>query len=81
MQNRDQDVVSSFLGQCTRSHELYPWENPDVCSTSKEYKSLEEFFEIPDNMIPIISEGQLAYRDGKRTEDGRLPRAREIFKP
>jgi hypothetical protein len=63
-----------------RPDEPYPWENPDNDPTRKEYTSLEEFFDFPDNMIPIISEGQLAYRDGTRTDDGRLPRAREIFK-
>ncbi|KAM0715459.1 hypothetical protein Q7P37_008957 [Cladosporium fusiforme] len=62
-------------------NELYPWENPDVDPTRKEYKTLEEFFALPANMIPIISDGQLAYRDGTRTDDGRLPRAREVFKP
>jgi hypothetical protein len=61
--------------------ELWPWENPEVDYTRKECKSLEELFGFPPNMIPIISEGQLAYRDGTRTDDGRLPRAREIFKP
>jgi hypothetical protein len=61
--------------------ELWPWENPEVDHTRKESKTLEEFFDFPQNMIPIISEGQLAYRDGTRTDDGRLPRAREIFKP
>jgi hypothetical protein len=61
--------------------DLWPWENPEVDHTRKECKSLEEFFDFPQNMIPIISEGQLAYRDGTRTDDGRLPRAREIFKP
>ncbi|KAM0711632.1 hypothetical protein Q7P35_000999 [Cladosporium inversicolor] len=63
-----------------RPDEPYPWENPDNDPTRKEYTSLEELFDFPDNMIPIISEGQLAYRDGTRTDDGRLPRAREIFK-
>lgn len=61
--------------------EPYPWENPNIDLTQKEYMSLDEFFDFPDNMIPIISEGQLAYRDGTRTDDGRLPRAREIFRP
>ena len=63
-----------------RPDEPYPWENPDNDPTRKEYTSLEELFDFPDNMIPIVSEGQLAYRDGTRTDDGRLPRAREIFK-
>jgi hypothetical protein len=63
-----------------RPDEPYPWENPDNDPTRKEYTSLEELFDFPDNTIPIISEGQLAYRDGTRTDDGRLPRAREVFK-
>lgn len=62
-------------------HDPYPWENPDVYPTRKEYKTLEDFFDLPPNCIPIISDGQLAYRDGTRTDDGRLPRAREVFKP
>lgn len=63
-----------------RPDKPYPWENPDNDPTRKEYTSLEELFDFPDNMIPIVSEGQLAYRDGTKTDDGRLPRAREIFK-
>jgi hypothetical protein len=59
---------------------LYPWEK-DASSTFEEFKSLDEFFDFPTNVIPIISEGQLAYRDGTRNDDGRLPRAREVFKP
>lgn len=58
----------------------YPWEK-DVGATLEDFASLDEFFDFPANMIPIISEGQLAYRDGTRTDDGRLPRAREVFKP
>lgn len=65
----------------TAMNDPYPWENPDAYATRKECKTLEEFFDIPANMIPIISDGQLAYRDGTRTDDGRLPRAREVFKP
>ena len=59
----------------------YPWEDSDVDPVLEEYQSLDEFFDFPANMIPIISEGQLAYRDGTRNDDGRLPRAREVFKP
>ena len=58
----------------------YPWEK-DASSTLEEFGSLDEFFDFPANVIPIISEGQLAYRDGTRNDDGRLPRAREVFKP
>ena len=63
-----------------RPDEPYPWENSDNDPTLKEYTFLEQLFDFPNNMIPIVSEGQLAYRDGTRTDDGRLPRAREIFK-
>ena len=59
----------------------FPWEDSDVDQILEEYKSLDEFFDFPANMIPIISEGQLAYRDGTRNDGGRLPRAREVYKP
>jgi hypothetical protein len=55
----------------------YPWEKDD----GEEFETLDEFFDFPANVIPIISEGQLAYRDGMRNDDGRLRRAREVFKP
>jgi hypothetical protein len=58
----------------------YPWEK-DAGSIFEEFGSLDEFFDFPANVIPIISEGQLAYRDGTRNDDGRLPRAREVFRP
>jgi hypothetical protein len=55
----------------------YPWEK----DAGEEFETLDEFFDFPVNAIPIISEGQLAYRDGMRHDDGRLRRAREVFKP
>lgn len=42
--------------------------------------TVEELFDIPPNLMTIMSEGQIAFRDGTRNEDGSLPRAREIFK-
>lgn len=82
-------IIPAAMSPAKRSRPLrdiamndpYPWENPDAYATRKECKTLEEFFDIPANVIPIISDGQLAYRDGTRTDDGRLPRAREVFKP
>lgn len=59
----------------------YPWEDPDADPSRKTYESLEEFFDFPAEAIPIVSDGSLAYRDGRRMDDGRLPRAREVFKP
>ncbi|KAK5114947.1 hypothetical protein LTR85_009985 [Meristemomyces frigidus] len=44
------------------------------------YDTLEEFFDLPANPIPFIHHGQLAYRDGTRDENGKLPRAKIIYK-
>lgn len=43
-------------------------------------ETIEELFGVPPDPIAIMSEGQIAFRDGTRNEDGSLPRAREIFK-
>lgn len=55
----------------------YDWEKP---ATRQEFMSLQEFFGMPNNPVPIISEGQLAFRDGTLTDDGRLPRAKVLYK-
>lgn len=60
--------------------DAYGWEEPGHGISPKECMSLEEFFGLPSNPIPIVSEGQLAFRDGTRTDDGRLPRARVVYK-
>lgn len=45
-----------------------------VCQT------LEEFFDLPENPIPIIHNGELAFRDGTLGKNGKLPRATVIYK-
>ncbi|KAM0714590.1 hypothetical protein Q7P37_009886 [Cladosporium fusiforme] len=56
-------------------------EDLDFDRKPKTCKTLEEFFDLPAFMMPIISNGVLAYRDGIVSRNGRLPRAREVFKP
>ncbi|KAF2642419.1 hypothetical protein P280DRAFT_516202 [Massarina eburnea CBS 473.64] len=46
----------------------------------KPKKSLKELLELPENPIPIIYDGQLAFRDGTLV-NGRIPRSRVIYKP
>lgn len=56
-------------------------EDLDVDAKPKKCKTLEEFFDLPAVIMPIMSNGALAYRDGTVSRSGRLPRAREVFKP
>ncbi|KAK5133972.1 hypothetical protein LTR08_007092 [Meristemomyces frigidus] len=39
-------------------------------------ETLEEFVGLPANPIPFMDKGQLAYRDGTRDENGKLPRVK-----
>lgn len=52
----------------------------DEEASVKVCETWEEFFGVPSNPIPIIYDGQLAYRDGTQNDDGTLPRAKVIFK-
>ena len=49
-------------------------------TTYVEYETIEEFLALPDDLIPMILEGQLCYRDGKRNKDGSLSRAKTIYR-
>ena len=57
---------------------VYPWENGE--SSVKHFNTLEAFFDLPSNPIAILHDGQLAFRDGTRNEDGTLPRAKVVYK-
>ncbi|PSK34349.1 hypothetical protein B9Z65_8675 [Elsinoe australis] len=55
----------------------------DFDSTEPErYNSLEEMFEMPKSVVPIIYEGQLAFTDGttQRNARGRPGRAKNIYR-
>ena len=56
----------------------YPWQA--IEDKVVHVETIEELFNIPQNPMAIIHEGQLAYRDGTRNEDGSLPRAKVIYK-
>lgn len=48
--------------------------NVSYCDT------LESFFDLPQNPIPIIYQGELAYRDGTTDGNGKMARPRVIYK-
>ncbi|KAK0993896.1 hypothetical protein LTS01_007313 [Friedmanniomyces endolithicus] len=47
----------------------------------REFRSVEDFFEMPDNAIPMYRSKGLAFRDGTRDKHGRLPRAGVYYHP
>ncbi|KAK1074515.1 hypothetical protein LTR12_009403 [Friedmanniomyces endolithicus] len=47
----------------------------------RKFGSLEDFFEMPDNAIPMYRSKELAFRDGTRDKHGRLPRAGVYYHP
>lgn len=46
-----------------------------------EYQDIDSFFDLPVKATPVWYNGQLAYRDGMSTGDGRLSRAKVLYKP
>ncbi|KAF4538942.1 Set1-like protein [Lasiodiplodia theobromae] len=56
-------------------------ENDDLDSEKPEmFDTLEELLGLPPNFVPTLYEGRLAFRDGTMGLDGRMPRAKKIFK-
>ncbi|KAK3082353.1 hypothetical protein LTS18_004265 [Coniosporium uncinatum] len=45
-----------------------------------EYATIEEMFELPQEWVPMISDGQLAYREGVKNASGRLGRPKATYK-
>lgn len=70
--------MNSKLAARDQSHSL---EDLDVDRQPKKCRTLEGFFDLPAVVMPVISNGALAYRDGTVSRNGRLPWAREVFKP
>lgn len=54
------------------------WDADD--DSPQPFDTLEELFGMPQQMIPVVHDNQLAYRDGARNPDGSLPRAKIIYK-
>lgn len=44
------------------------------------FDTLEELLGLPSNLVPTLYEGRLAFRDGTMGADGKLPRAKNVFK-
>ncbi|GAB7361553.1 hypothetical protein MBLNU230_g1606t1 [Neophaeotheca triangularis] len=59
--------------------DYYPWE--DEGSRRIDFHDVDEFLDLPKAALPVWVNGQLAYREGLRTADGRLPRAKVLYKP
>ncbi|KAK0864421.1 hypothetical protein LTS02_005957 [Friedmanniomyces endolithicus] len=47
----------------------------------REFRCVEDFFEMPDNAIPMYRSKELTFRDGTRDKHGRLPRAGVYYHP
>ncbi|KAK0885877.1 hypothetical protein LTR87_000581 [Friedmanniomyces endolithicus] len=47
----------------------------------REFRCVEDFFEMPDNAVPMYRSKELAFRDGTRDKHGRLPRAGVYYHP
>ncbi|EKG21441.1 hypothetical protein MPH_01239 [Macrophomina phaseolina MS6] len=44
------------------------------------FDTVEELLNLPSNLVPTLYEGRLAFRDGTVGANGRLPRAKKVFK-
>ncbi|KAK3714201.1 histone methyltransferase set1 [Vermiconidia calcicola] len=53
------------------------WEGEE--GTTKHYDTLEDFFDLPLNPIPILLNREIGYRDGNRDDDGTLRRAKKTY--
>lgn len=56
------------------------WQSEDVETGVTKCDTWEQFFELPANPIPIMHDGQLAYRERTQDEFGGLRRAKVIYK-
>ncbi|TKA81551.1 hypothetical protein B0A55_03014 [Friedmanniomyces simplex] len=54
---------------------------PALEESVREFQNVEEFFEIPAYVLPVHRYNQLAFRDGTRDKNGRLPRAGVYYHP
>lgn len=53
------------------------WEGEE--GTAKHYDTLDGFFDLPLNPIPIMLNREIGYRDGNRDDDGTLRRAKKTY--
>ncbi|MCJ1283902.1 hypothetical protein MMC26_003233 [Xylographa opegraphella] len=55
-------------------------ENYDMTKNERALRAFDKALGLPQNPIPVRIDGMLAYRDGTRDANGRLPRAKQLFK-
>ncbi|MCJ1435495.1 hypothetical protein MMC27_004869 [Xylographa pallens] len=66
----------------SEDNEEHTEEEEDINLTRNEraLRAFDKAIGLPQNPIPIRVDGMLAYRDGTRDANGRLPRAKNLFK-
>ncbi|MCJ1389223.1 hypothetical protein MMC18_002079 [Xylographa bjoerkii] len=75
-------LTGSDAGMNSSGYDEEHKEEEDTNLTRNE-RALREFDKaigLPENPIPVRVDGMLAYRDGTRDANGRLPRAKNLFK-
>ncbi|MCJ1415811.1 hypothetical protein MMC32_002144 [Xylographa parallela] len=55
-------------------------EDINLTRNERALRAFDEAIGLPQNPIPVRVDGMLAYRDGTRDSNGRLPRAKNLFK-
>ncbi|MCJ1315093.1 hypothetical protein MMC15_000409 [Xylographa vitiligo] len=66
----------------SEDNEKHTDDEEDVSLTRNEraLRAFDKAIGLPQNPIPVRVDGSLAYRDGTRDANGRLPRAKNLFK-
>ena len=65
----------------TLNNHQMPISGEDGEDDAVQCNSVEELFALPTKWLPILYDGNIAYRDATRNEYGALPRAKVVYKP
>ncbi|MCJ1403457.1 hypothetical protein MMC11_006680 [Xylographa trunciseda] len=74
----DSDTGTNCLEHVERNKEKE--EDTHLTMNEKAVREFDKAVGLPQNPIPVRVDGMLAYRDGTRDANGRLPRAKNLFK-
>ena len=75
----DVDMTGTDTQQAEAEAAIAAW-NPEEPSEPEEFKSLDEALGMPTELVPMMYDHQLVFRDGTRTASGRLGRAKNIYR-
>lgn len=76
--NRSSLSVERSFRNSGATFDQLPWNEEAL--NEKRFDDLDKFFDLPHNPMAIVHDGQLAYRDGTRSDDGILPRAKVVYR-